>query len=197
MDIGEGQACPPRKAGGKVRRATRAQIALLLAAGDNSVMQMAGTGGDGAVLSFVDRPKVSLRAVTLAVWGVGGFLLYKAVVERPPGPWILTAALAFFAVCSYAVIWEFMCRPVRVTTIRASRREVVVQETAPWRRKEIVSSIPPGGRFETFPCDSDNVMYFGVRIRSQGGKWVTIADYLSKGAAEYLAREANGKLAER
>jgi hypothetical protein len=37
-------------------------------------------------------------------------------------------------------------------------------------------------------------MYFGVRIRSKDDKWVTIADYLSKGAVEYLAGEANGKL---
>src|SRR5258708_25344406 len=96
--------------------------------------------------TFVDRPKISLRIVSLLVWGVSGFLLYKAVVEPPAELWARWGILAIFALCCYSVIHEFMLRPARVTTIRAAQRQVVIQETAPWRKREIVASLPPGTR---------------------------------------------------
>jgi hypothetical protein len=73
-----------------------ARIALIWAAGDNSVMQIAGSGSDYAPLTFVDRPKASLRVVTLAVWGVGAFLLYKAIIERPHEHWVLPPRSCIF-----------------------------------------------------------------------------------------------------
>jgi len=45
--------------------------------------------------------------------------------------WALWAMLAMFALCFYAVIYEFMLSPMRVTTIQPQQRQVVVHETAP------------------------------------------------------------------
>jgi hypothetical protein len=158
---------------------------------DNGAMQTVGPGGDEAPFTFVDRPKASLRVVTVAVWLVSCFLLYKAVVEPPPEPWILWALLAFFALCGYGVIREFMLRPMRVTTVL--RRRVVLEETAPWRKSRLVASIPPGAYFEIFSCDSDSDMS-GVRIQSKDNGWLTIAEFVSKEDAELLARDANARL---
>jgi hypothetical protein len=102
--------------------------------------------------------------------------------------------LAIFAFCCYSVIHELMLRPTRVTTIRAAQRQVVVEETAPWRKREIVVAIPPGTRFEIFECDSDNSVAHGVRIKSMDKRWFTVAEYVSKENAECLASDANSKL---
>ena len=147
---------------------------------------------------MVDRPKTSLRVASLLVWSACGFLFYKSVVDPPPESWALwgrLGMLAIFAMCCYAVIREFMLRPTRVTTISAlQQRQVVVQEIAPWRKRDIVASIPPGARFETFPCESDNDAVHGVRIKSVDKGWLTVAEYVPKQTAERLAREANSRL---
>jgi len=115
-------------------------------------------------------------------------------VDPPAELWARWGILAIFALCCYSVIHEFMLRPTRVTTIRAAQRQVVVQETAPWRKSEIVVSIPPGTRFEIFECDSDNSVAHGVRIKSIDKGWFTVAEYVSKEDAECLASDANSKL---
>jgi hypothetical protein len=71
---------------------------------------------------------------------------------------------------------------------------VVVEETAPWRKREIVVSIPAGTRFEIFECDSDNSVAHGVRIKSIDKGWFTVAEYVSREDAECLASDANSKL---
>jgi hypothetical protein len=163
---------------------------------------------DDSISTFVDRPKRALRVVTMAIWGVACFLLYEAVVTKPDELWVLPrdgrifrlwvlpGTAGFFAWCCCLVVREFKLRPTRVTTVCRLRREVVVQETAPWRKRRVVASVSPGSRFEIFRCDGSDVMYFGVRIRSQEDSWVTIADYLLKNQAEDLARAANAKLRE-
>ncbi len=156
-------------------------------------MQNFGPATEGAY-TFVDRPKTSLKVVTLLVWTVSRYLIYKAVVQPPPQPWAVPGILLIFALCSYSVLHEFMLRPMRVTTIRPLERQIVVQETARWRKTERVISIPRGDRFEIFQCDSDNAVAHGVRIRSTDRKWLTVAEYLSKDAAEGLARDANSRL---
>jgi hypothetical protein len=87
-----------------------------------------------------------------------------------------------------------MLRPTRVTTIRPLQRQVVVQETAPWRKNELVASIPPGARFEIFQCDGDNSLAHGVRIKSTDKGWLTVAEYVSKEDAEAIASAANSRL---
>jgi len=164
------------------------------AARDNRPVQTLRPDGDDTLFTFVDRPKASLRIVTLAVWAVASFLLYKALIERPPQPWVLRLALAFFVLCCCLVLREFMLRPVRVTTVCPLRRQVVIRETAPWHKRQRATTIPPGARFEIFQCDSDDVAYFGVRIRSQDKSWLTVAEFLSKENAEDLADEANDRL---
>ena len=147
--------------------------------------------------TFVDRPKTILRVVSLLVWAVSAFLVYKVFVEPPLQTRVVWGVLAIFALCCYSVINEFMLRPTRITTIRPLERRVVVQETARWRKKEVVVAIPPGTRFEVFPCDSDNTVAYGVRIKPAGKGWLTVAEYISKESAERVAREANSKLLER
>jgi hypothetical protein len=89
-----------------------------------------------------------------------------------------------------------MLRPTRVTTIRPLERQVIVQETAQWRKKRLVASISPDVRFEVFQCESDNSLAHGVRIKSQDKGWITVAEYVSTENAERLAREANFRLRE-
>jgi hypothetical protein len=96
------------------------------------------------MLTFVNRPKSTLRVVTLAVWGVAGFLLYKAVMEPSSEPWVLRAIVGFFVLCCYLVIREFKLRPTRITTVCPLRRQIQVQETAPWRKRRVVASVPLG-----------------------------------------------------
>lgn len=143
---------------------------------------------------FVDRPKARLRVVSLLVWGVSAFLLYMAVIDPPGQSWVVFGAFAIFGLCCYSVIHEFLLRPARVTTVRPLQRQVVVEETARWRKNELTVSLPPGTRFETFLCDSDNDIAYGVRIKSVDKRWITVAEYVSKDAAERLAREANARL---
>jgi hypothetical protein len=157
-------------------------------------VRISGSGIENIPYTFVDRPKTSLRVLALLGCAVTGFLTYKAVVEPPPVSWAVWAAFGMFAVCCYSAIHEFMLRPTRVTTIHPLERQVVVQETARWRRKELVASIPPGACFEIFPCDNDNSDAYGVRVKSTEGGWLTAAEYVSKDTAEYLTREANYRL---
>ena len=147
-----------------------------------------------SAITFLDRPKTSLRIVTLAIWGVGAFLLYKATVTGPADPWVLWCALAFFIIVSCAVVREFAFRPTRVTRLYPLQRKIEILESAAWRNRRVLASIPRGARFEVFQCDSDDVGYFGVRIRSENGERVTVADYLLKRRAESLAYEANASL---
>jgi hypothetical protein len=157
-------------------------------------VQIIGSRTEDSSYTFIDRPKTSLRIVSVLVWSVSAFLLYKGIVEPAPKAWILWGALAIFAVCCYSLVHEFMLRPTRVTTIRPLERQVVVQETAPWCKKKLVASISPGIRFEVFQCESDNSLAYGVRIKSQDKGWFTVAEYVSMENAERLARDANSKL---
>jgi hypothetical protein len=157
-------------------------------------VQIFGSRTENTPYTFVDRPKTSLRIVSVLVWSVSAFLLYKAIVESAPNPWILWGALAIFAVCCYSLVHEFMLRPTRVTTIHPLERQVVVQETAAWRKKKLGASISPGIRFEVFQCESDNSLAHGVRIKSPDNGWLTIAEYVSAENAERLARQANFRL---
>ena len=141
---------------------------------------------------LVDGPKTSFRIASLLVWSASAFLVYKAVVRWQTG-WILWLVIAFFGICCYGVVNEFMLRPTRVTTIRPLQRQLVVQETARWRKKELVASIPRSARFEVVRCDSDMNLY-EVRIKSTDKGWVTVAEYVSKENAERMARDANCRL---
>jgi hypothetical protein len=69
----------------------------------------------------------------------------------------------------------------------------MVQETARWRKKELVASIPPGARFEVVQGDRDTNLY-EVRIKSTDKGWVTVAEYVSKENAERIACDANSRL---
>jgi hypothetical protein len=149
---------------------------------------------DDAPYTFVDSPKTSLRVVSLLVWSVCAFLLYKAVVDPPSESLVMWGVCVLFAACCYSVIHEFMLRPMRVTTVLPMQRQIVVQETAPWRKREVVASIPPGARFDVFQCDSDNNCAYGVRIKLADKRSVTIAEYVSKEKAERLAGDANSRL---
>jgi hypothetical protein len=122
-------------------------------------MQTFGSQAEDATYSLVNRPKASLRIASLLVWSVSAFLLYKAVAEPPAESWVLWGVLAIFAVCCYGVINEFMLRPTRVTTIRPLERQLVVQGTARWHKKELIVSIPPGARFEVSHRDRDMNLY--------------------------------------
>jgi hypothetical protein len=73
------------------------------------------------------------------------------------------------------------------------QRQLVVQETARWRKKELVASIPRSARFEMVRCDSDMNLY-EVRIKSTDKGWVMVAEYVSKENAERMARDANSRL---
>jgi hypothetical protein len=135
---------------------------------------------DELTFTLVDPRKAGLRIASLIVWCGSVFLLYKAAVEAPSEGWVLWGTLGIFAVCCYSVVHEFMLRPMRVTTVFPWRRQIVVQETAPWRKRQKVTSIPPAARFEVFRCDSDNAEGYGVRVRSQDNGWLTIAEYVSE-----------------
>ena len=86
-----------------------------------------------------------------------------------------------------------MLRPTRVTTLWPLERRLLAQETAAWRKKELVVSIPPGALFEIAFCDRDTDLY-EVRIKSAENGWVTVAEYVSKNSAEHIARDANSRL---
>jgi hypothetical protein len=142
---------------------------------------------------FVDRPKVSLKVVSLLFAAVAGFMFWKAVGAGTP-TWALWGAAGFLALGGLLSVREFLYRPVRVTTIDPVKSELVVEETAPLRRRRIVAEIPTGARFETYECDSDNTPVFGVRVKAVHGRWVVVGDYLSRQKAEALAAEANRAL---
>jgi hypothetical protein len=148
----------------------------------------------GGLPSFVDRPKTSVRIVTVAVGTVSAFLLYQAVVEPPAQRIIWWVVFGTFILCTLLAIREFLFRPVRVTTIKPTRREVVLDESAPLRRRRSITSLPHGSRFEITLCDSDNRLAYEVRIRAADNKWITIADFLSKEEAEVMADRANADL---
>ena len=140
--------------------------------------------------TFVDRPKTYLKIVTLMIWGVACFLLYKALGE-PVLSWPLPITSAFFVLCSCLVLREFLFRPTRVTTLNPDHSEIVIQETAPLRRRRVAASLSKASRFEVRQCDSENTASFEVRIQSNDRGWVIVAEYLSKNAAEHLADDAN------
>jgi hypothetical protein len=143
--------------------------------------------------SLVDRPKARVRVVTVGVWAVSAFLLYKAVVE-PPAQSVVWTVVGMFLLCTVLTIREFLFRPIRVTTIRPRSREVVLEEAAPLRRRRSVKSLPFGTKFEITLCDSDNSLAYEVRIRTADNKWLTVADYLSKEEAKIMADRANAEL---
>jgi hypothetical protein len=150
------------------------------------------TGGD--LPSLVDRPKTSVRVVTVAVWTVSAFLLYKAVVEPPAQSLVWWVVFGMFLLCTVLTIREFLFRPVRVTTIRPRSREVVLEESAPLRKRRSVKCLPLGSKFEISLCDSDNTLAYEVRIRTADNRWLTVADFLSKHEAEDMADRANAEL---
>jgi hypothetical protein len=155
-------------------------------------MQIPEQGED--TFTIVDRPKLSLRLVSLAVWSVSAFLFYKAMVEPPRSHAVLWGVFGIFALCSILLLREFFFRPVRVTMICPERREIVLEESAPLRKRRVVTAIPAGDDFQIFRCDSDNDIAYGVRIRSKDKGWLTIAEYVPKQKAEEMARHANAKL---
>jgi len=157
------------------------------------IVNLSGSQIEHSPYSLVHAPRSSLRIAALLVWSVSAFLLFKAVVEPTAPSWAFWGALAIFAVCCCSVINEFMLRPTRTTTIRPVERQLFVQETAAWRKKELVVSISPGARFEIVFCDRDMNLY-EVRIKSANKGWITVAEYVSKQDAERIARDANSKL---
>jgi hypothetical protein len=150
------------------------------------------TGSD--LPSLVDRPKTSVRVVTVGVWTVSAFLLYKAMVESPVQSVFWWTVVGMFILCTVLTLREFLFRPVRVTTIRPTSREVVLEEAAPLRKRRSVKSLPLGSKFEISLCDSDNTLAYEVRIRTADNKWLTVADFLSKLEAEEMADRANAEL---
>lgn len=153
-------------------------------------MQVSGPETGTGPYTFVDRPKTSLKVVSVVVWIVTAFLMYKALVEPPEERWAVFMMFAVFCACSYAVMHEFLLRPTRQTTIHPLQRRVVVQETSWGRNRELVRSIAPDTRFEIFECDSDNSAAYGVRVKAMENGWLTVAEFLSKTHAERLMREA-------
>lgn len=143
---------------------------------------------------LVDKPKTSVRVVTVAVWAVSAFLLYKAVVEPPAQSVFWWAVVGMFTLCTVLAIRELLFRPVRVTTIRPRSREVVLEEAAPLRKRRSIDSIPFGAKFEIALCDSDNTLAYEVRIRTANNRWLTVADFLSREKAEDMADRANDEL---
>jgi len=143
--------------------------------------------------SLVHTPRSSLRLASLLVWSAAAFLLYKAVAEPSAPSWAFWCALAIFVFCCCSVISEFMLQPTRVTTIRPLERQLLVQETATWRKKERMVSLSAGARFEIAFCDRDMNLY-EVRIKSTNNDWVIVAEYESKENAERIARDANSEL---
>jgi hypothetical protein len=125
------------------------------------------TGSD--LPSLVDRPKTSVRVVTVGVWTGSAFLLYKAMVE-PAQRVFWWTVVGMFMLCTVLTIREFLFRPVRVTTIRPTSREVVLEEAAPLRKRRSVKSLPFGSKFEISLCDSDNTLAYEVRIRTADNK---------------------------
>jgi hypothetical protein len=148
----------------------------------------------GDLPSLVDRPKTSVRVVTVGVWMVSAFLLYKAMVEPPAQRVVWWLVVGMFILCTVLTIREFLFRPVRVTTIRPRSRELVLEEAAPLRKRRSVKSLPFGSKFEIALCDSDNTLAYEVRIRTADNKWLTVADFLSKHEAEEMAESANAQL---
>lgn len=132
-------------------------------------------------------------SVSLVFTGVAGFMFWKAVGAVAPS-WALWGSAGFLALGCLLSAHEFLYRPMRVTTIDPERPELVVEETAPLRRRRIVAQIPTGARFETYECDSDNTLLFGVRVKAEHGRWVVVGDYLSKRKAEALVAKANHAL---
>jgi hypothetical protein len=143
---------------------------------------------------LVDRPKGAMKVVSVLVWMVASFLMYKVFAEPPESRWVVFGVVTIFCACSYAVLREFLLRPTRRTAIHARERRIVIQETA-WRlNREVVGSIGPDTRFEIFECDTDNNVAYGVRVKSAREGWITVADFVKKSHAERLARDANRAL---
>jgi hypothetical protein len=116
-------------------------------------MQILGHSDD-EVFTIVDRPKLSLRLVSLAVWSVSVFLFCKALVERTPSHAVLWGVLGMFALCSILLLRGFFFRPVRVRTIYRNARKVL-EQSASWRTIKLpvtlMSNVLSGDSFG--PCE--------------------------------------------
>ena len=141
---------------------------------------------------LAERPKSYLRVLSLLVWSASVLLLYMLIIHPSAQSWPVWAAFAMFVL--FSVIGEFLLRPARIPSARPLRRQVVVQQMARWRNNEMGVSLPPGTRFEIFVCHGGHGGGYGVRIKSADQRWITVAEYVSKEAAERLAGEANSRL---
>jgi hypothetical protein len=65
---------------------------------------------------------------------------------------------------------------------------MVLEESAPLRKRRVVTAIPAGNDFQIFRCESDNDFTYGVRIQSKDRCWLTIAEYVPKQKAEEMVR---------
>lgn len=157
-------------------------------------MRASAPEADG-VYTVVDRRRPAVKAMTALVWFGASYMLYRVKLQPPADqPFAVPGTIVFFAVCSFLLVYELMLHPIRVTTIRPLQREVVIRETARWRKRERVMPIGPGIYFEMHRWDSEASSSYGVRFRSPNKKWLTIAEHLSKDEAERIAREANARL---
>jgi hypothetical protein len=143
---------------------------------------------------FVDKPKVSQKVGSLLFTAVTGFMFSMAVVSGPSAGVFFWGPTGLFALGCLLTTREFLYRPVRITTIDPAKSELVVEETAPLRRRRIVAQIPRGACFETYACDADGTPYFGVRVKAEHGGWIVVGDYLLRHKAEALAVEATHAL---
>ena len=140
--------------------------------------------------TFVDRPKLYPKVVTLLIWGVAAYLAYKGL-DEPLLSWPRILTGTFFLLCCVLLIREFLFRPTRTTTLNAAKRELVIEETSLCRHRQMVATLSVADRFEIHQIDSDNTASFEVRLKSIEHGWLVIAEYLPRMAAERLADEVN------
>jgi len=145
-------------------------------------------------LTFVDRPRVSHRIVTLAIFGVSVFALSKVIANPPSEPWGIWAASGICLLCVAALANQFLFRPVRVTTIDPKKGLIVIEEKAPLRERCLAVPITFRTHFDVSQDDGENNLSFRVRLRSEEHRPLPVMEFLSKTHAEEIARQANAGL---
>jgi hypothetical protein len=146
-------------------------------------------------LTFVDRPRLAHKIVSLIVFGAGVFMLSKALAEPPPEPRIKWMAGAFCLISGAALGREFLFRPVRVTVIDPARGLIQIEEKAPLSERALTVPITFETHFDFEQDDPDNHLSFQVRLRAKGQRDLPVMEFLSRLHAEEIARQANAHLA--
>lgn len=144
-----------------------------------------------APLTVIDRPRMVNKIVATGTFGIAIVIFQNVLREHnfELGPLSLSSLLLVVAV--YVMGYEFLLRPVRVTTFLPDQRAIFLQETAPLRSRQLIAVIPPENRFEIRQADSDNEQSYEVRVRSKDFGVLRIAESRSRDQAEAIARQAN------